>query len=159
MNQIIGWLLAAALLLAAMTGVLGYYKGSVDAKKTAEIAMKKHLAEDAKAESDAKDSARLVERELVVDSNAVAAAYEQGKEDAEAAAAAVVADLRSGSLQLRKHWAGCETARLSGAAARAGELDALARDREESAGRIVRAADECDAHVRGLQEVLTLERD
>mgnify|MGYP000930139085 CR=1 FL=1 len=38
------------------------------------------------------------------------------------------------------------------------EPDAGTGDREESAGRIVQAADECDAQVKGLQELLRLER-
>ena len=85
--------------------------------------------------------------------------HEEDRREAETVPAAVAADLRAGNLRLQQRWAGCETQRLSDSAAAASELDAAARDREESAGRIVRAAAQCDAQVRGLQELLILERE
>ena len=47
---------------------------------------------------------------------------------------------------------------LPAAAAGPSEPDATAADREQSAGRIVQAAAQCDAQVKGLQELLSLER-
>lgn len=89
----------------------------------------------------------------------IGAAYEEGKANAQAAADRAVADLRAGNLQLRDRWQGCEARRVSGPAAPAGEPDAAADDRIESAGRIVRAAAECDAQVRGLQALIQADRE
>ena len=64
----------------------------------------------------------------------------------------LVADLRAGNVRMRAHWQGCvHTGELSAAAAAAARADDSAGLRAESAGRIVRAADECDAKVVGLQ--------
>lgn len=150
---------AALLVVAAIAGGVGYWQGGKRAAMAAELAMAEHLDADRKAESDHKDKVRQLEQDLATAQADVSEAYERGKKDAEATGAAVTADLRAGNLRLQRRWAGCETQRLSDAAAVAGELDAAARDREESAGRIVRAAAQCDAQVRGLQELLILERE
>lgn len=150
---------AALLVVAVVAGGVGYWQGSEHAKTAADLVMAKHLAADREAEADHKDKVRQLEQDLATAQADVSEAYERGKKDAEATGAAVTADLRAGNLRLQRRWAGCETQRLSDAAAVAGELDAAARDREESAGRIVRAAAQCDAQVRGLQELLILERE
>lgn len=150
---------AALLVVAVVAGGVGYWQGSEHAKTSADLVMAKHLAADREAEADHKDKVRQLEQILAAAQADVSEAYEKGKKDAEATGAAVTADLRAGNLRLQQRWAGCETQRLSDAAAAAGELDAAARDREESAGRIVRAAAQCDAQVRGLQELLILERE
>lgn len=159
MNAIYGYIVAALLVVAAIAGGVGYWQGSKHAKTAADLAMAEHLATDRKAESDHRDKVRQLEQDLAASQTDVSEAYEKGKKDAEATGAAVTAGLRAGNLRLQQRWAGCETQRLSDAAAVAGELDAAARDREESAGRIVRAAAQCDAQVRGLQELLILERE
>ena len=152
-------IVAALLVVAAIAGGVGYWQGGKHAKTAADLAMAEHLAADRKAESDRRNEVRQLEQILAAAQADVSNAYEKGKKDAEATGAAVAADLRAGNLRLQQRWAGCETQRLSDAAAVAGELDAAARDREESAGRIVRAAAQCDAQVRGLQELLILERE
>ena len=154
MNTIYGYVVAALLVVA-----VGYWQGGKHAATVAELAMAEHLAADRKAESDHKDKVRRLEQALATAQAGVSEAYEKGKKDAEATATAVIADLRAGNLRLQQRWTGCEKQRLSDAAALTGELDAAARDREESAGRIVRAAAQCDAQVRGLQELLILERE
>jgi len=158
-NTIYGYIVAALLVVAAIAGGVGYWQGGKHAATAAELAMTEHLAADRKAESDHKDKVRQLEQALATAQAGVSEAYEKGKKDAEATGAAVTADLRAGNLRLQQRWAGCETQRLSDAAAVAGEPDAAAGDREESAGRIVRAAAQCDAQVRGLQELLILERE
>lgn len=150
--------LTAALIAAVAFGGLGYSWGWRHATTKADLAMEKHLAADRQAELDQKDRVRKLERDLADAQASASEWYERGKKDAEAAAAAVAADLRAGTLQLRQRWAGCETERLSQTAALTAELDAAARDREESAARIVRAAAECDAQVLGLQRLLLDER-
>lgn len=116
---------------------------------TAELTAK-YDAERRKAEQAAREQERRHAEAL----NAAAEKYEQDKRHAQEQADRVVADMRAGTLRLRREWAGCETARVSAATAAAAEPDATAADRSESAGRIVRAAAECDAQVTGLQEVI-----
>ena len=69
----------------------------------------------------------------------------------------LVADIRSEHVRLRSRWR-CPLPGAPQAGAGPGQPDAEADDRAESAGRIVRAAAECDAQVIGLQSILTAER-
>lgn len=112
----------------------------------------------AAAQVEASESARLDEQNMARAANAAAAAYEQGKADAEQAAADVVAGLRAGNLRLRDQWQGCKARGVSSVAGTASEPDAAGDGRAESAGRIVRAADECAAQVTGLQQFILSER-
>lgn len=115
-------------------------------------------AEASEAELKAVSKARDQEREAAKRANAIAARYEQEKIDAEAAAKRTADDLRAGTLRLRERWHGCEARSMSAPAGSSGEPDASADDRAESAGRIVRAADEADAQIRGLQDFIRSER-
>lgn len=154
-----GYVVAALLALVALVGALGYELGHDHASTAARAAMSEHQAAALEAAANHTAAVHQLEQDLAAAQAAVSEAYEKGKRDADSTAAAVVADLRAGNLRLRRHWEGCEAVRLSDAAASAAELDAAARDREESAGRIVRAAAQCDAQVRGLQDLLILERE
>lgn len=107
-------------------------------------------ADNADARADAEASARTIEHNLWAAAIAAETRYRKGIDDAKSAADRVVADLRAGTLRLRSEWAGCETSRLSEGAAAAVELGEAERRRRESAGRIVRAVDACDAHVVAL---------
>lgn len=69
----------------------------------------------------------------------------------------LVAGLLAGTDRLQDRWAGCVSAAASSAGG-AGLADGGARDRAESAGRIVAAAAQCDAQVAGLQSILKAER-
>ena len=149
----------AAVLLAGGAGVAGYNKGKTDAERVAKIAMDKHLAADREEETKAKEKARADRDALAVAQNAASAAYEKGKRDAEQNSKRVVADLRAGNLVLRNRWTACQASLgVPAAPADPSEPDAGVADRAESAGRIVQAADQCDAQVKGLQELLRLER-
>lgn len=120
-----------------------------------------HLDADRVADEAARRSARLVEFDHAQSIARAAQSYEQDKHDAETQANNVAADLRAGTVRLRTYWQGCQAdlARLvSQTAASAGESDAAARSREESAGRAIGAAAACDAQVRGLQQILIDER-
>ncbi|MBR0346046.1 MAG: hypothetical protein IJI03_12390 [Rudaea sp.] len=148
---------------AALIGALWYahHIGYASAEDDADVAMQTHLALDRKADANAQYAAREHEYRLGIAVNTAANAYEKGKTDAKSNAENTVAELRAGTLRLRDRWQGCEAARsalMSQTAAGAGELDAAAADRAESAGRIVQAAAECDAQVAGLQAVLISER-
>lgn len=150
MNTIVAAILVAILIAIAGFGV-GYRKGSESTQTKADAAMAKHLKEDADAASRAAQDAADTSTDLTEAINKSAtAAYEKGVRDAEAKGAAVTADLRNGNLRLRDRWAACETQRLSDATASAAQPVDPARDGEESAGRIVRAAAQCDAQVAGL---------
>ena len=149
----------AAVLLAGGAGAAGYAKGKNDAERVAKIAMDEHLIADREEETKAKDKALADRDALVAAQNAVSAAYEKGKRDAEQTSKLVVADLRAGNLVLRNRWTACQTSLgVPTTPADPSEPDAGTADRAESAGRIVQAAAQCDAQVRGLQDLLRLER-
>ena len=156
--------LILALIIAAMLGLggagaAGYYKGKTDAERVAKLAMDEHLVEDREAERAATETANRYKDALTTAQNAVSAAYEKGKIDAEANAKRVIADLRAGNLVLRDRWTSCQASSgLPRPTPDTSEPDARTADRDESAGRIVQAAAQCDAQVRGLQELLLLER-
>ena len=156
--------LILALIIAAMLGLggagaAGYYKGKVDAERVAKLAMDEHLVEDREAERAATETANRYKDELATAQNAVSAAYEKGKVDAEENAKRVVADLRAGNLILRDRWTSCQASSgLPRPTPDTSEPDARTADRDESAGRIVQAAAQCDAQVKGLQSLLRLER-
>ena len=81
--------------------------------------------------------------------------YEQDKIDAQSAADRLVAELRAGNKRLHDRWqASVATARVSGDAASIAIADAAERERQDSAARIIAAADRCDAQVAGLQEAV-----
>lgn len=152
-------ILLAAIVGMGGAGAAGYHKGKIDAERVAKIAMDKHLVADSEAEQDAKDEAARYKDALTTAQNAVSAAYEKGKIDAEANAKRVIADLRAGNLVLRDRWTSCQASSgLSRPATDTSEPDAGTADRDESAGRIVQAAAQCDAQVKGLQNLLRLER-
>ena len=109
----------------------------------------------AKALEKAQQAARAKEDALTAAYDKIANEYEQGKRDAQAAADKFVADLRSNELRLRKRWT-CP--KLPSVEASPGEPDAAERDREKSAGRIIRAAAECDRQVTQLQSIIKADR-
>ena len=84
--------------------------------------------------------------------NALAARYEKEKIHVKSESDRLAADLRAGNRRLHDRWqAAVHTAALSQAVASASQPDGRADDRYESAGRIIGAADQCDAQVRALQ--------
>ena len=157
--SLILFLVLAAMLGLGGAGAAGYHKGKVDAERVAKLAMDEHLAEDREAERAAEQEANRYKDALATAQNAVSAAYEKGKKDAEATAKRTVADLRAGNLVLRERWTSCKAGDgLPAPATDTSEPDAGTADRDESAGRIVQAAAQCDAQVKGLQNLLRLER-
>jgi len=159
MSAVYGYITAAFLFIAAIAGGVGYWQGGKHATTAADLAMNEHLAADLTAEVNNRIAANRLERDLAKAQADASEAYEKGKKDAEATSTAVVAALRAGNLRLQHRWSGCEAELLSSTAAATAEPDAATRNREESAGRIVRAAAQCDAQVRGLQKLLMLERE
>jgi len=147
---------AFALIVTVLLFLSGaFVMGGTYAAAKAEARFQAHLAEDRRLQDEATRAARETEQEMARLQNDVSAAYQRGRNDAEQEYQRVVADLRTGSLRLRDQWQGC----VSDAAAHRSRLDAIARDREESAARIVRAAREADEHIRALQALLVKERE
>lgn len=140
---------------------LGLFAGVQTVRlSNANEAYAEHLKADAEAALAAEQAARKVEQDHAKALAAVAEQYEQDKRDAQRKAESVAADLRSGALRLRREWAGCETGRLSADAATAArESDADARVREQSAAALIGLGAQCDAHVKGLQEVIRKDRE
>lgn len=149
---------ALVIAVVVLLGVIVWQRGSVwksDAAATAAVADRK-TAESAlaAAEGEIVQLANVVnvERANVQAANAVAARYEEEKKHAQAESDRLVADLRAGQRQLHQRWqAALRTAALSEAVAAASQSDGGADDRYRSAGRIIGAADRCDAQVRALQ--------
>jgi hypothetical protein len=150
-----GYILVASMVTAILTGAVGYGFGHKHARAEAEVKMQTHLAADKEQETLALEAARAKEQELLELQNTVAQAYERGKQNAELQNKRVVDDLRSGALRLRKQWDSCQAGNMPNSTTTSGQLDATPGNREESAGRIIRAAAECDAQVTGLQKLLT----
>lgn len=121
----------------------------------AEADAAKVRVELANARADAERTARETERKHGEAMTAIAQQHEKDRKDAQAEYARTVAGLRSGAIQLQDRWAGC----VAQAGRSAAELDAAARDREESAARIVQAAREADAKIKGLQEIVRKDRE
>lgn len=153
---VLGLLLATALGLALWWAYSTVWQRGYDAAADEGATALRTLQAQVEADRQASErEARAKEAEQRTALDDVAAKYEQEKADAQAAADSTIADLRAGTVRLQRRWQGCETAaRVPIAPAGAGEPDGGTADRIESAGRIVRAAAECDAHVRGLQSAI-----
>jgi hypothetical protein len=83
--------------------------------------------------------------------------YERRMTNAQTNATRTAADLLSGSLRLRQHWDACRaTAAVSAAVASAAKSDAAAELRRSGAVDLVRLADQCDARIEGLQDVIRI---
>lgn len=151
---------AASIALAALA--FAYHLGGLPGKaRLADMRAKAEqtIAQAAKAEAAAVNKAREVEQGRGLALAAIAEQYERDKRDAQVKQNSLVADLRSGNRKLHERWqAAIATAELSGAVARASEPDAAERERQDSAARIIAAADRCDAQVKGLQDVVRADR-
>lgn len=88
----------------------------------------------------------------------IGAKHEEDRTAAEAVPAAVVADLRTGNLQLRDDLATCSTSLLSQAVAGTIERDAHAELRAEVAGAVVQVGRDADDHVSACQAVIAADR-
>ena len=151
MNRALAAIVAFVVWSAAMAAVGWEFRDS-----RADIKQLRTDLEFASAANDALVETLETERAHAADLARIAATYEQDKIDAQAAADRVVSDLRAHNLRLQNRWAGCPA--VPQATPTAGQPDAAADDRAESAGRIVRAAAECDATVRGLQAIVLADR-
>ncbi len=141
-----------ALLIAAVAGLLWFRGEAVLAQGSAASATTRADA----AEAEARDlrAALATEREGTQAMSIIGEAHETDRSAAESVPATVVAGLRSGDLQLRQHWAACETSRLSEAAAATVERDAAAKRREADFGHLVRVGRDVDDQLHACQAVV-----
>lgn len=154
MTTIKSLILLALVFAVAALWYRGQAVNAVAKQEAAEAQM-----QELQAERDALEAALAASHEYALAMEAVAQRYETEKQDAEQRAEKLAADLRAGAVRLRERWQGCPaSSSVPAAAAAAGEPDAGTADRAESAARIVRAAADCDAQVRGLQAVIRADR-
>jgi len=147
-----GWRAAAFAALAVCAG--SYASIQTVRLHHAQLVIAETAKLSAQAQADAQAKARAIEQAKAKAVAAVAESYERGKADAQATADRVAADLRAGTLRLRREWAGCETRGLSAASAATRELDAASDVRADLAGAAIRVGAECDAQVTALQAIL-----
>lgn len=102
--------------------------------------------------------ARATEHQQAEGLATIGAKHEESRTAAEAVPAAVVADLRAGTLQLRDDLATCSTSLLSQAVAGAVERDAHAQLRAEVAGAVVQVGRDADDQLRACQAVIKADR-
>lgn len=154
MNRVLAAVAAFAVWSALMFGAGWAWRAD-----RAEGAQAADQRDTAQARVAAEQGARATEKSAASDMAEIGARHEEDRTDAETVPAAVAADLRAGNLRLRREWAGCETQRLSDAAAAARERDALAASRDEAAGRIVRIGRDADDQLRACQAVILADRE
>lgn len=128
--------LAVLVLLAA-----AYLWGRGDGRYHAEVECNKAFQAEYKRQMDAEHKAAEA-------LDKISKQYEKDKADAQAAHDRLVAELRAGTIRLRKQWT------CPASAASSGEPDGGAELREQGAADLVRIAREADAQVRGLQQVI-----
>lgn len=159
------WFALAAFLaaVAAASGYRGYQMGKASGEaevRATELAAAR--AETKAAQESARLHAEQAKRYQTRSESMAATAtqYQEALKDANRKHDRTVADLRSGNLRLSKLWQGCAARVPPAGEATPGQsgADGEADDRAASAGRIVRAAAECDAQVNGLQKTLIDER-
>lgn len=116
-------------------------------------------AEYAQATAKAEAAARAKEQASADQMAAVDAQHAQELQHAKQDADAVIADLRAGTLRLRRQWRGCETAAsVPAPGASVASPDAAAEQRSEGARDLVRIAAEADSEIRALQAIVKADR-
>ncbi|MCC4618469.1 hypothetical protein LL972_21200 [Xanthomonas campestris pv. asclepiadis] len=153
MNRILIAIAAALLWSAAMVGAGWAWRG--DRAETVEA---KAGVATGKQALHVEQAARAEEHNQAKAMAAIGDAHEQDREKAQAVPDAVVADLRSGVLQLRNDLATCSTDLLSRSVTGAIERDAHAQLRSEVAGAVVQVGRDADDHVGACQAVVTADR-
>lgn len=153
-----GYLTTAALVLSVFTAVAGFFAAKYHYSMSCDLRVSKIELQIEKDTNAHNDKITDLERGLVSAQNEVSKAYLQGKQDAEESKNRVITELRSGNIRLRNRWQTCAARKVPETTPDPARATPTAADREESAGRIVRAAALCDAQVRGLQKLLTTQR-
>jgi hypothetical protein len=150
------WVWAVIALVAGGWLYGNHQKGVGLAKGRAELAA--HLEEDQAATAKFNAESAKKDAQQAEALRQVGFQYERDKAHALDQKDAVIRDLRSGALVLRKQWR-CPAAGLPEAPSGDGSPDDAADLREADAGRLVSIAAACDAQVKGLQTAITTERE
>ena len=145
-------------LVVGLALALGWAMWSKE-RATSRADMAEVQLQDAQAEVKALESTLAKERAGAKKMDEIGTEHENDRTEAETVPAAVVADLRNGTLQLRKQWAACETSRLSDATAAALERDALAELRRKDQGDLVRIGRDANDQVRACHAVVIADRE
>lgn len=153
MNRI---LIAAGLAIGLFAG--GFAAGWTWRDDRAAAAEARHAAEISAAAVGQINDTRATEHAQADKLAAIGESHEKDRAAAEAVPAAVAAELRDGTLQLRDDLATCHTARLSQAVAGAVERDARAELRPEVVGAVLRIVTDAEDHVRACQAVIAADR-
>ncbi|MGE8279043.1 MAG: hypothetical protein ACN6O2_01290 [Stenotrophomonas sp.] len=143
------WLLS---LLAAF-GAGWTWKGD-----RAEVRETRTELKQSKAEIEAVEQARSVERQKNERLHEIGTQYEAKRSENESLPSTVAGAIRDGSLQLRDDLATCHTQLLSEATASAIQRDEAAQLRAEVAGALVQVGADADAQVRACQAVVIEDR-
>jgi len=146
-------LVAGAIGFAIWT-CLVFWAGSTFTGRGADLKASKKETAQATAVVDQVNQTRATEHTQAATMANIGAKHEEDRAAAEAVPAAVVADLRTGNLQLRDDLATCSTSLLSQTVAGAIERDAHAELRAEVAGDIVQVGREANDHVHSCQAVI-----
>lgn len=146
---------ALAMVLLAAAFLAGHHVGELSSKAALAESGKKA----AEATTTAVKAARAVEQKQADGFASIDAKYLGDLSYAQALSSRTVAGLRDGSVQLRQTWRCPAAASVPAPTAAPSQRDAGTDDRAESAGRIVRAADDADAQIRALQAILQAERE
>ncbi|WP_223485322.1 lysis system i-spanin subunit Rz [Stenotrophomonas indicatrix] len=153
MNRVAIYMIVWGVLSAGMFGAGWAWRGD-----RAEGTEARQQASASAAQVQQVNQTRATEHDQAAALATIGAKHEEDRTAAEAVPAAVVADLRTGNLQLRDDLATCNTARLSEAVAGTIERDAHAQLRAEVAGALVQIGRDADDHVRACQAVITADR-
>lgn len=150
------------LLLVALTGAWWWYRGSLIAEGERRCAAKAAAGAQATQLAIARAQTRGAIAALdayMAGAAAQAAIGEQLEKDHAKALRArdrTIADLRTGNLQLRDHWAcAVPDPEVRGTAAAGAGSDDAAERRREGAGDLVQVGDDSDAHLRACQATVT----
>ena len=146
------WLHALVLGALAWGGYKAHAYVWQNGYNAANVRAEQVIAEFARAEAAAQKKAREAEQAKAREVTRIAAEYEAQIDEIRTNAGRLAADLRTGNVRLRDHWAGCETNRVSGDATAARLADEARQLQAESLERIAAITGEADAKERALQE-------
>ncbi|KLC07848.1 lysis system i-spanin subunit Rz [Xanthomonas perforans] len=153
MNRILIAIVASLIWSAAMVGAGWAWRGD-----RAEAAAANVQVATGKQALQVEQAARAIEHKHAEALADIGAKHEEDRQAAQAVPDAVVADLRSGVLQLRNDLATCNTDLLSRSVTGAIERDAHAQLRSEVAGAVVQVGRDADDHVDACQAIITADR-
>lgn len=133
------------------------HDGYIDGKAEVQKKYDAHLAADKEATDKANAEYRAKEQKGRDRLAEIGFQYERDKMAALDKKDAVIAELRDGTLKLRKQWRGCP-AGVPGPSEGSGSADDAPDLREAGAAELVRLGASCDAQVKGLQDVVRADR-